>query len=312
MFEGIEGEYCVDEGIDGIGDVLDAIERDDEAALQTCHDMLNDENVSPATQKKKKADKSNKKLPGGLGSGKLAEKSRKRVSADRGEDHSEEAVYGKVARHATDDELMPKDLLGEIRRVARDYCEQYEEEKQLTHKQRLQLFRAIVTYLFKYAGLLEKYVTNLTVHAVTQVIVDRDGANDDTADKEYQLEVEPWEESTNRHICKIPSWLVHALKVYYLECRPHFVNGGKVKTVKRRMVKEKTWVKSEKFFLNSKGTDDFRSKLISDQFQSAVSVAVFLNTDVNEFIITFHNVVCGLRSAWGGLITYMCYSSTTR
>ena len=78
-------------------------------------------------------------------------------------------------------------------------------------------------------------------------------------------------ESTKRVNCKIPGWLVDALKVYFLECRKHFLDSAKLEKVKRQMEDEETWPSTENFFVNSKGTNKFRTKSIADQFETVVS-----------------------------------------
>ena len=173
-------------------------EDDDFIGLAHLEDDDDDaENVPPATKKAKKnadkeaakekarAEKPKKKTPVGLGSGVL---SRKRANPAPDEDEDD---YRKVPRRA-DDQLFPKDLASEIKRLAGDACEQYAREKQLTQKIRTQLFRGIVTYLFKFADvpLLERYITNVTVHAVVQVIVER---QESPEREEFTLLVEPWE-----------------------------------------------------------------------------------------------------------------------
>ena len=58
----------------------------------------------------------------------------------------------------------------------------------LTHKEHLTLFRAIVTFLFTWTGMLEKMSINTTVHAVVQVIVNIEEKNEDNT---VELSIEP-------------------------------------------------------------------------------------------------------------------------
>ena len=146
--------------------------------------------ATPVLPKKKAVPKAKPTRPAGLGSGELAARKR---AAEREQD--EQSSYEKAPR-LSDDLLMPKDLEDEIKRVSADCIAQYDREIALSHKQRVQFFRGLVTYLFKYATppMPEKYITNLTVHAVTQVIMDR---QEEPAREMYSLLVEPWEGKHN-------------------------------------------------------------------------------------------------------------------
>lgn len=100
-------------------------------------------------------------------------------------------------------------------------------EGSLIHSQRLQLFRGLVTYLttclesesLEPKRLLEKEVLCFSVHALAQAIVDleKDGDN-------IPVLLESAKGSKARVSHQVPRWLIHGLRKYYLEARPHFIS----------------------------------------------------------------------------------------
>ena len=69
----------------------------------------------------------------------------------------------------------------ELEIAIRDIVEQYGKTEALTQKQRTLLFRAFACFLSKHAAppMMDKCITELTVHAVTQAIVSLQEDTDD-------------------------------------------------------------------------------------------------------------------------------------
>ena len=103
----------------------------------------------------------------------------------------------------------------ELEIAIRDIVHQYEKTEALTHKQRTKLFRALACFLSKHAvpPMMDKCVTELTVHAVTQAIVSSQEETEDETSG-ITIYVEPAEFSPIRLSYTVPRWLVDGLKTY--------------------------------------------------------------------------------------------------
>lgn len=86
--------------------------------------------------------------------------------------------------------FLPTTVKEEIQFVVGECVIQFRREKTLLHYQRLNLFRALVSYMHDHASppLPERYITNISVHIAAQAIMDLD----DLDAREMQLSIEPW------------------------------------------------------------------------------------------------------------------------
>lgn len=79
--------------------------------------------------------------------------------------------------------FLPEDgSVGEIKFAVEDCVQIYNASGQLSTKQRVALFGALVVYLFEHADipLLERYIQNISLHEMVQQIVDLDVDGKDT------------------------------------------------------------------------------------------------------------------------------------
>lgn len=113
---------------------------------------------------------------------------------------------------------LPETLAEEIEYIVKSLMA----VEKLVNIQSIQLFRAIVTYLYKCLLPLmwETQILCISVHAFAQLVVDLDEDNNDYV----TLEIESYRGSRSRLLHKIPKWLVRGMKLYYLDVRPHFVS----------------------------------------------------------------------------------------
>ena len=81
--------------------------------------------------------------------------------------------------------------------MVEENCLQFEEYKFLTNKQRLTLFRAIMTCLYSYVTpvMLEKSIINITIHAAVQAIAKLENPGPDH--ELIELSVEPSQSKSN-------------------------------------------------------------------------------------------------------------------
>jgi len=144
----------------------------------------------------------------------------------------------------------------------------------LTFKQRLQLFRALITYLTSClkTPMAEKQITCFSVHALAQAIVDLEEKEGDNIDIHLELA----KDTLPRLTYSVPKFIVRGLKLYYLEARPHFMPAEGVSTWSRRFpgytVGMDYTVETTSLFINSNGKDTFRSRpigiLFKEQFET--------------------------------------------
>ena len=81
------------------------------------------------------------------------------------------------------------------------------------------------------------------------------------------------------------AWVIEGFKVYYLACRPHFINSEGISKFKRKPIEgQHNNVITEPFFVNSNGKTEFRVKCIVDQFTSAVCICKHIYLHVNVLI----------------------------
>lgn len=159
-------------------------------------------------------------------------------------------------------------LEGELR----DIKAQYEFSNCLSFEERTQLHGALITFLAKYAlpPCKDAAIGLMTVHAVMQVIQDLETAIEDGASLSLLLESK--EDTADKTKHTIPEIMVDALKIYHLDVRPAFKPVDGVSYVKRHFSNEKGsfYVKSEKFFVNKNGSDEFHIRQIPSAFDKKV------------------------------------------
>ena len=119
--------------------------------------------------------------------------------------------------------------------------------------------------------MMDKCVTELTVHAVTQAIVSSQEETEDETSG-ITIYVEPAEFSPIRLSHTVPRWLVDGLKTYYLEARPHFLPKEGLDVFTRVFPDDTRTVKTHRFFVNSNGSTQFKVRQLCDQFQDTVSI----------------------------------------
>ena len=121
---------------------------------------------------------------------------------------------------------------------------------------------------------MDKSVTELTVHAVTQAIVSSQvETEDETAlAAGITIHVDPAEFAPIRLSHTVPRWLVDGLKTYYLEARPHFLPKGGLEVFTRVFAEDTRTVKAHRFFVNSNGSNQFKVRQLCDQFKDTVRI----------------------------------------
>ena len=165
---------------------------------------------------------------------------------------------------------MPQTLEEEAKRVISD-CENQSRiiMETLSHHQRRELFRSVITGLFEFARppMLEKTIHCITIHVMAQAIVDVMSSNTGTV----HMLVEPCEHTTMRGDYEVPCWLVNGIKLYYLYVRSHFLPHEGTGKFTRQFPGRGDSVVTEVVFVNSGGKKDFRVRAIVDQFKNVVS-----------------------------------------
>ena len=167
---------------------------------------------------------------------------------------------------------MPREMDREVKRVVMGYMTETfadDEYKMVAHFQRVEFFRAVVTYLHLFANIPERGILNFTVHALVQAMVDfkAKGANNEDF---ICIELEPCEDSVVRVSYKVPGWLLRAVATYFLQVRSHFmplVGPGKFS---RRWLGVDLPITTEVIFFNSHGNKAFRVATVSQQVTDAV------------------------------------------
>ena len=99
-------------------------------------------------------------------------------------------MFQRRSESEANDKFLPDGRKGHLQRVVEECVEQFAMHDDLSHKQRVSLFKAVITYMFKFAEprLAAKYIQNITVHTAMQAIMDLL-----TEQPEITMEVEPFE-----------------------------------------------------------------------------------------------------------------------
>ena len=172
----------------------------------------------------------------------------------------------------SDDDLMPMEMGAEVKRVVLDCMSVVGGEgeyKVIPQFQRVDFFRALVTYLHRHVPICEKAVINMTVHSLAQAMVvwKQAGGQDDQL---VGMQLEASEGSSKHVTYKIPGWLLRGMATYFLEVRCHFVPKEGPVQYTRRFERNKEPIKTEALWYNSGSSRDFRVATVSRQFTKAV------------------------------------------
>ena len=159
----------------------------------------------------------------------------------------------------------------EIKRTISESTEHAKNLQTLSHHQRRELFRAVITGLFEFVRppMLEKTIHCLTIHVMAQAIVDMMSTSNTTGT--VHMLIEPCEQSKIRGSYEVPIWLVSGMKLYYLDVRSHFLPDEGTGKFTRRFADRGDHVLTEVLFVNSAGKKDFRARAIVDQVKNVVS-----------------------------------------
>ena len=196
---------------------------------------------------------------------------------------------------------MPKTTREEVKRTISEYVVQSSTMETLSHHQRREVFRAVITGLFEFTSptMLEKTIHCITIHVMAQAIVDMTATSntDDDDERIIHMSIEPCEGSTYRCEFRVPCWLVSGMKLYYLDVRSHFLPDDGTGMFTRRFEDRAACVVTEVVFVNSGGKKDFRVRSVVDQFKTTVSkMSIYIWKPAEEFTNKGLNIVCGIPS----------------
>ena len=167
---------------------------------------------------------------------------------------------------------MPMEMGAEVKRVLMDCMSVVggeSEFKVIAHFQRVDFFRALITYLHRHVPICEKAVINMTVHSLAQAMIDWKQAGEQD-EQLVGMHLEASEGSTAHVTYQIPGWLLRGIATYFVEVRCHFVPLEGPVQYTRRFEGNKEPTMTEALWFNSAGTKDFRVGTISKQFTNVV------------------------------------------
>ena len=171
--------------------------------------------------------------------------------------------------------LRKRSCAEEVVHVIKEITTEYTATGILLHNQRVNLFRALVCYLFEIPDpekcMLEAHILGLTVHSVAQAIMSANGAPHEAL---LDIAIEPstavdtvLSTCAQYSVFSMPKWVIAGLRAYYLGARPFFISADDIPTVNRFFPNcGERGIVTQLFFYNSKGSSDFRPTNISSQF----------------------------------------------
>ena len=100
-------------------------------------------------------------------------------------------VFQKRTTDEAKKKFLPSCLGEQIKLIVEECLDQYKRENSLLHCQRVKLVRGLITYLYRFGKLPEKYILCLSIHEVAQAIMNLQ-MNLLTDEGKIELKVEPW------------------------------------------------------------------------------------------------------------------------
>lgn len=144
---------------------------------------------------------------------------------------------------------------------------------QATRKVQIDFFRSLLAYMLIFVGLLDREVSNITIHAVVQAMVHMKESEDSISS--FPLEIDVVERSAQKTTYAIPRWLLEGLIDYFITVRSEFLNDGEGTQFERRISEtDDRTVRTELFFVNSNGKSNFRPSHVVDQYMDSVCLNI--------------------------------------
>ena len=120
-----------------------------------------------------------------------------------------------------------------------------------------------------FLGFLDRDVSNLTVHAVVQAVVNM---KEDEQQEFLALEIDVVEKCARRTSYHVPRWFLQGLMDYSTTVRTEFLKDGEGTPYERLLTDtDDRPLITEVFFVNSNGRANFRPSHVVDQFMESVS-----------------------------------------
>ena len=126
-------------------------------------------------------------------------------------------------------------------------------------------------YLLIFLGLLDRELSNITVHAVVQSVIQMKESDEVT--DQFALEIDAVERCAKKTTYNVPRWLLEGMMNYFSTVRSDFLSGGEGTKFERSISEtDDRAIHTELFFVNSNGKSNFRPSHVVDQYMDSVCI----------------------------------------